>query len=80
MGDVLVAINGHKPITTKDWNIVYERFIERLNNVGSDILLTIKRDGQEQNVTVKKSFVTLVPKQASSLRLPRSGADDFTGT
>ena len=22
----------------------------------------------------------LVPKQASSLRLPRSGADDFTGT
>ena len=31
-------------------------------------------------LTVNVANAKLVPKQASSLRLPRSGADDFTGT
>ena len=59
VGDVLVAINGQKTATAGDWHVAYERFIEMPDNVGSPILLTIKRDGQEQDVEVKKSFVTL---------------------
>ncbi len=59
VGDVLVAINGQKAVTAKDWNVVYERFIEMPDNVGSAILLTIRKDGQEKDVKVKKSFVTL---------------------
>ena len=57
-GYVLVAINGQRAVTTEDWNVLYERFIEMSDNVGSAILLTIRRDGQEQDVKVKKSFVT----------------------
>jgi len=59
VGDVLVAINGQKTVTTKDWHVMYERFIEMPDNVGSVVLLTISRASQEQDVKVKKSFVTL---------------------
>jgi hypothetical protein len=59
VGDALVAINGNMTVTARDWNIMYERFIEMPDNVGSAVLLTIKRKGQEQDVKVKKSFVTL---------------------
>jgi hypothetical protein len=59
VGDVLVGINGQKAITAKDWHHMYERFIESPDNVGSAIVLTIRRDGQEQDVSVRKSFVTL---------------------
>lgn len=59
VGDVLVAINNHKAITAKDWHDIYERFIERPEDAGSAILLTIRRDGREQDVNVRKSFVTL---------------------
>ncbi len=59
VGDVLVAVNGQKAVTAKDWHNMYERFIEMPNNVGSAIILTISRDGQEQDVEVLKSFVTL---------------------
>jgi len=33
-----------------------------------------------ESSVVRVMSVTLDPKQASSLRLPRGGADDFTGT
>ncbi|MHC4244048.1 MAG: hypothetical protein ACYS3N_21830 [Planctomycetota bacterium] len=59
IGDVLVAVNGQKTVTAKDWHVIYERFIEMPNNIGSAVLLTISRDGREQDVKVKKSFVTL---------------------
>jgi hypothetical protein len=59
VGDVLVAVNGHKAVTAKDWHDMYERFIEMPDNVGSAIILTISRDGREQDVEVLKSFVTL---------------------
>jgi hypothetical protein len=59
IGDILVAINGQKTVTPKDWHIMYERFIEKPDNVGDDILLAITRDGQKQDVNVQKSFVTL---------------------
>ena len=59
VGDVLVGINGQKAITAKDWHNMYERFIERPDDVGSDIVLTIERDGREQDVSLRKSFVTL---------------------
>lgn len=59
VGDVLMAINGSKAVTAKDWRVLYERFIEPPDNVGLAVLLTIKRDGQEQDVAVKKSFATV---------------------
>jgi hypothetical protein len=59
VGDVLVGINGQKAITAKDWHDMYERFIESPDNAGSAIVLTIRRDGREQDVSVRKSFVTL---------------------
>jgi hypothetical protein len=59
IGDILVAINGQKTKTPKDWHINYERFIEKPDNVGDDVLLTINRDGQQHDVNVKKSYVTL---------------------
>lgn len=59
VGDVLLAVNGHKAITAKDWHNAYERFIASPDNVGSDILLTVERDGRRQDVSVRKSFVTL---------------------
>jgi len=58
-GDVLVAVNGHQAVTAKDWHVLYERFIEMPNDVGSAVLLTVRRDGQEQDIEVKKSFVTV---------------------
>jgi len=57
--DILVAINGHKAVTARDWKVLYEKFIGMPDNIGSDIILTIRRDGQEQDVKVKKSYVTL---------------------
>ena len=59
VGDVLTAVNGLKTVSPRDWHVMYERFIEMPNNVGSSVLLTIKRNGQEQDVSVLKSFVTL---------------------
>jgi hypothetical protein len=59
IGDILVAVNGQKAVSSRDWHVLYERFIEMPDNIGSDIALTIRRDGQEQDVKVKKSFVTL---------------------
>lgn len=59
VGDILVAVNGERAVTAKDWNVLYERFVEMPDNLGSDVLLTIKRDGREQDVEVKKSFATL---------------------
>jgi len=59
VGDVLLAINGQKAITAKDWHNAYERFIERPEDAGSDILLAVRRDGRELDVSVRKSFVTL---------------------
>ncbi len=59
VGDVLAAINGHRVGTTRDWHVSYERFIEKPDDVGSGVLLTVRRDGHETDVEVKKSFVTL---------------------
>jgi len=59
VGDVLVAVNGHPAATAKDWHVLCERFIEVTYNVGDPVTLTIVRDGQEQDVEVKKSSVTL---------------------
>ncbi|MBN1362739.1 MAG: PDZ domain-containing protein [Sedimentisphaerales bacterium] len=59
VGDVLVAVNGHKAATTKDWHVLYERFIEMPDNVGSPVVLTVKRGDQEQDVEVTKTFATL---------------------
>jgi hypothetical protein len=59
VGDVLTAVNGQKTVSPRDWHVMYERFIEMSNNVGSAVLLTIKRNGKEQDVSVLKSFVTL---------------------
>ncbi len=71
VGDVLAAINGQKAVTAKDWHVMYERFIETPDNVGSAILLTIKRDGQEQDVKVLKSFVTLGTMEVTISRASR---------
>ena len=35
---------------------------------------------KRNDIAISFEDALLVPKQASSLRLPRSGADDFTGT
>ncbi|MHC4519778.1 MAG: hypothetical protein ACYTAS_14415, partial [Planctomycetota bacterium] len=59
VGDVLVAVNGHQAVTAKDWHVLYERFIEMPNDVGSAVVLTVKRDGQERDVEVMKTFATL---------------------
>ncbi|UCG57743.1 MAG: PDZ domain-containing protein, partial [Phycisphaerales bacterium] len=59
VGDILVAVNGERAVAAKDWNILYGRFIGTWDNVGADIVLTIKRDGREQDLEVEKSFATL---------------------
>jgi len=59
IGDILVAVNGHRAATAKDWHVMYERFIEVTDNVGSAVVLTIDRGGHEQDVEIEKGFVTL---------------------
>jgi hypothetical protein len=59
VGDVLVAVSGHPAATAKDWHVLYERFIEPPSNVGTPVALTVKRDGQELDVEVTKTFATL---------------------
>jgi hypothetical protein len=59
VGDVLVAINGERAVTAEDWNVLYGRFIGMPDNIGSTVVVTVRRDGREQDVEVKKSFVTL---------------------
>lgn len=59
VGDVLVAVNGHPASTAKDWRVLYGRFIEAPYNVGDPVALTVERGGQEQDVEVEKTSVTL---------------------
>lgn len=59
VGDILVAVNGQKAVTSGEWNILYERYIERPDNAGSNIVLTVRRDEWMQDINVRKSFVTL---------------------
>lgn len=59
VGDVLVAVNGHPASTAKDWHVLRERFVEGTYNVGDPVALTIRRDGQERDVEVEKTSVTL---------------------
>jgi hypothetical protein len=59
VGDELLAVNGHPAATAKDWHTLYERFIEMPNNVGEPVVLTVRREGQEQEIEVLKSFATV---------------------
>jgi hypothetical protein len=59
VGDAVVAVNGHEATTAKAWHVLYERFIEPPGNVGSPVVLTVKRDDREVDVEVTKTFVTL---------------------
>jgi hypothetical protein len=59
VGDVLVAVNGHRAATAKDWHVLYERFVEMPGDVGSPVVLTVKRNDQERDVEVTKTFATL---------------------
>ena len=59
VGDVLVAVNGHRAATEKDWHVLYERFVEMPGDVGSPVVLTVKRNDQERDVEVTKTFATL---------------------
>ncbi|MBN1505985.1 MAG: PDZ domain-containing protein [Sedimentisphaerales bacterium] len=59
VGDVLVAMNGHRAATAEDWRILYDRFVEMPNDVGSTVTLTVQRDGQARDVEVTKTFATL---------------------
>jgi hypothetical protein len=71
VGDVLVAVNGHKAGAARDWHVLYERFIEMPNDVGSAVLLTVRRNGQESDVEVKKTFVTLGTMEISISKATR---------
>jgi len=59
VGDVLVAVNGHPAATAKDWHTLSQRFIQMPSDVGKSVVLTIRRDGQEQDVEVEKTAATL---------------------
>lgn len=59
IGDVLTAVNGHAAKTAKDWHVLYERFIEPPTDVGSNVRLTVKKNGQENQVDVGKTFATV---------------------
>ena len=59
VGDVLLAVNGHPATTAKDWHTLHQRFIEMPGDVGKPVVLTIRRDGREQDIEVKKSFATV---------------------
>lgn len=59
VGDVLVAVNGHQAATAKYWHVLYERFIEMPDSVGSPVILTVRRGDQEEDVEVTKTFATL---------------------
>jgi len=59
IGDVLLAVNGHPAATAKDWHTLHQRFIQMPSDVGESVVLTVKRGGQEQDVEVQKSSVTL---------------------
>jgi hypothetical protein len=59
VGDVLVAVNGHKAAAARDWHVLHERFIEMPDNVGSPVVLTVRRSDQEIDVEVTKTVATL---------------------
>jgi hypothetical protein len=59
VGDVLVAVNGHKAATARDWHVLYERFIEPPYSVGAPVVLKVSRGGQEIDVEVTKTSATL---------------------
>lgn len=58
-GDVLTKVNGHRVKTSKDWHVLYERFIEFPTDVGSSVRLTVEKDAQERQIDIRKTFVTL---------------------
>lgn len=72
VGDVLVAVNGHKAATTRDWHVLYERFIEMSGDVGSPVTLTVRRDDQELDVEVTKTYATLGTMQVTLSKMLRT--------
>jgi hypothetical protein len=58
-GDQLVAINGKVASTREDRNVLAERYVEPLRNIGGDIQLTVLRDGKKHEIVVKKTFITM---------------------
>jgi hypothetical protein len=59
VGDILIAVNGHKAVIARDRGELYEKFVEPTGNIGALVRLSIVRDDKEQNVEVEKSFVTI---------------------
>ena len=59
IGDRLVAINGKLASTGEDRNLLAERYVEPLRNIGGDIQLTVLRDGKKHEIAVKKTFITM---------------------
>jgi hypothetical protein len=58
-GDILTAINGRACPDAKTRNLLAERFIEPLNNLGSNVVLTVQRDGRSINARIPKISGTL---------------------
>ncbi|MHC4444129.1 MAG: hypothetical protein ACYTA5_16150 [Planctomycetota bacterium] len=59
VGDLLVGLQGNKASTAAKRNQLYERFVEPPENIGSDIPVTIIRDGREQTIKVTSSMATM---------------------
>lgn len=76
VGDVLVAVNGHKAATAGDWHVLYERFIEPPYNVGVPVVLKVRRGGQEVDVEVTKAFATLGTMQVTLSEAMRKVVSD----
>ncbi len=54
-GDVLVAINGEKPIPAEGESTL-DAFVKRIGAAGDEFTVTVRRDGEEQTLDVTGAF------------------------
>lgn len=59
IGDLIVAIHGHKAANARARSALFERYIETLDALGQSVPITILRDNKEITVSLKKHPVTI---------------------
>ncbi len=59
VGDLIVAISGHKAANARARNALFERYIETLDNIGQSVPITVIRDNKEITLSLKKHPVTI---------------------